>query len=135
MGGRGALKSACKYVELFSSVVAFAPALVDGKDLQERHPELLRMVFNGDAQRFEENSPGRWAQANAEAIRGKLPIWIICGAEDGLLPGIERMQRLLGQLEIAHELELIPGIAHNLPALAEAIQTRGFAFAAKAFGQ
>ena len=135
MGGRGALKSACKYVELFSSVVAFAPALVDAEEMQQRHPQLLQRVFNGDAQRFEGNSPRRWAQAKAEAIRGKLPIWTICGAEDGLLPGIERMQRLLGQLEIAHELELIPGIAHNLPALAEAVQTRGFAFAAKASGQ
>ena len=135
MGGRGALKLACKYVELFSSVVAFAPALVNAEEMQQRHPELLQMVFNGDAQRFEDNSPGRWAQGNADAIRGRLPIWIICGAEDGLLPGIGGMRRLLGQLAIAHELELIPGIGHDLPALADAIQTRGFAFAAKAFGQ
>ncbi len=133
MGGFGALKFAYKFVELFSSVVAFAPALVDAHDMQTHHPELLQVTFGGDPGRLEANSPFAWLRANVECIRGHLPIWIICGTEDGLLPGIRRMDRALAELGVAHELELIPGIDHNLPALADAIRQRGFAFAARAF--
>jgi S-formylglutathione hydrolase FrmB len=133
MGGFGACKFAFKYPDLFSSVVAFAPAMVTADAMQARHPEILKMTFGGDPQRLEENAPWTWARTNADRIRGRLPIWIICGMEDGLLPGIQKMDQLLDELQLAHELELIPGIAHNLPALAEAIQRRGFAFAARAF--
>jgi len=133
MGGFGALKLAFKYVDMFSSVVAFAPALVTVQRMLEHTPEILQMIFGGDGELFEQNSPRRWAKQHAEIIRRTLPIWIICGSEDGLLPTNEAMDRLLDELQIPHKLELIPGIAHNLPALAEAIQTRGFAFAARAF--
>lgn len=133
MGGFGALKFAFKYVEMFSSVVAFAPALVDAEGLAARHPQLLQAMFDGDPQRFAGNMPATWLRKHAERIRGHLPIWMICGADDGLLPGIQKMHQLLDELGIEHTLELIPGIAHNLPALAEAVQIRGFAFASKAF--
>jgi len=98
MGGFGALKFAFKYVDLFSSVVAFAPALVDAQELSTRHPQILQTMFNGEAQRFTENTPATWALKNAERIRNHLPIWIICGAEDGLLGYIQKMHQRLDEI-------------------------------------
>jgi S-formylglutathione hydrolase FrmB len=133
MGGFGALKLAFKHVDLFSSVVAFAAGLLDGPTLLANHPQLMQTMFAADAQRFDAEAPAAWVRRNADVVRETLPIWMICGSDDLLLAGNLAMHALLDELHIAHELELIPGIAHNLPALAESVQRRGFAFAARSF--
>jgi S-formylglutathione hydrolase FrmB len=133
MGGHGALKLAFKYPELFSSVVAFAGGYIDEKQIAERHPDVVQQMFGGDAAKFVEHMPATIARRNAEAIRGKLPIFMVIGKQDFLYEHNLKMHRLLEELKIEHEYVEVDGLKHDLRGLAKAMDTRTLEFAASRF--
>jgi endo-1,4-beta-xylanase len=133
MGGHGCLKLAFKYPDLYSSAVAFAPGLVDEKYLAEKRPDCVREMFGGDASKFAGERPANLIRTRADAVRGKLPIMILIGKKDFLLPFNQEMHAVLEELKVPHEYVELDEIAHNLPALAKAKGLETLAFAAKRF--
>ncbi len=113
MGGMGALKFAFKYPELFSSAVAFCPAMLDADAHMKRNPELIPALFNGDKALFTKDSPAAMLVTHADRIRGRLAIKIIIGSKDGLLEWSEKMHASMVTLEISHELEIVGGVGHD----------------------
>ena len=136
MGGMGSLKFAFKYPELFSSAVAFCPALLDADANMERNPTLIPALFNGDKALFTKDSPAAMVVTNAEKIRGRLAIKIIIGSEDGLLKWTEQLHTSMVKLQISHELEIVGGVGHDFGAPGTGIyehQLRGLRYAADHF--
>ena len=113
MGGMGTLKLAFKYPELFSSAVAFCPAMLDAEANMERNPELIPALFHGDKTLFTKDSPAAMLVTNADNIRGRLAIKIIIGSEDGLLKWTEQLHASMVKLRISHELEIVGGVGHD----------------------
>jgi enterochelin esterase-like enzyme len=113
MGGMGTLKFSFKYPELFSSAVAFCPAILDADANMERNPTLIPALFNGDKALFTKDSPAAMLVTNADAIRGKLAIKIVIGSEDGLLVWSEKLHAGMVKLKISHELEIVGGVGHD----------------------
>ena len=114
MGGMGCLKFAFKYPELFSSAVAFCPALLDADANMERNPTLIPALFNGDKALFTKDSPAAMLVTNADSIRGRLAIKIVIGSEDGLLKWTEQLHTSMVKLKISHEVEIVGGVGHCL---------------------
>jgi len=133
MGGHGALKLAFNYPELFSSVVAFAGGYIDEKQIAERHPDVVQQMFGGDAAKFVDHMPATIARRNADAIRGKLPVFMVIGKQDFLYEHNLKMHRLLEELKIEHEYVEVDDLKHDLRGLAKAMDTRTLEFAAKRF--
>jgi endo-1,4-beta-xylanase len=113
MGGMGSLKFAFKYPELFSSAVAFCPALLDADANMKRNPTLIPALFNGDKSLFTKDSPAAMLVTNADSIRGRLAIKIVIGSEDGLLEWSEKMHASMVKLKISHEFEIVGGVGHD----------------------
>ncbi len=113
MGGMGSLKFAFKYPELFSSVVAFCPALLDAEANMERNPTLIPALFNGDKSLFTKDSPAAMLVTNADNIRGRLAVKIIIGSEDSLLEWSEKLHASMVKLKISHEFEIVGGVGHD----------------------
>jgi endo-1,4-beta-xylanase len=136
MGGMGSLKFAFKYPELFSSAVAFCPALLDADANMERNPTLIPALFNGDKALFTKDSPAAMLVTNADNIRGKLAIKIVIGSEDGLLKWTEQLHTSMVKLKISHEVEIVGGVGHDFGGPATGIyehQLRGLRYAADHF--
>jgi endo-1,4-beta-xylanase len=135
MGGNGALKFAFKYPELFGSVVAFAPALVDGEWMAANDPEFLRTMFGGDKDRYQPEIAAEVVKRNAGAVQGKVAVLILIGTKDSetLLDRARRIHRLLDELKVPHEYDELDGVPHDLNGLVERSPIRGLAFAAARF--
>jgi len=136
MGGMGSLKFAFKYPELFSSVVAFCPALLDAEANMKRNPTLIPALFNGDKTLFTKDSPAAMVVTNADNIRGRLAIKIVIGSEDGLLEWSEKLHASMVVLKISHELEIVGGVGHDFgPKGIYEHQLRALRYAADHFRQ
>jgi endo-1,4-beta-xylanase len=134
MGGFGALKLACTYPELFSSVVAYAPSLRTPENLLATHPDVVKRMYGGDPKRFWAQHPLSLFKERAEALRGKMPVAIFIGDQDRLLEGDRRLHALLEELRIEHVYEEVAGVDHNLVKLVEKVKDRGLRFANRHFG-
>jgi endo-1,4-beta-xylanase len=136
MGGMGSLKFAFKYPELFSSAVAFCPAMLDADANMERNPTLIPALFNGDKALFTRDSPAAMVVTNADNIRGRLAIKIVIGSEDGLLKWTELLHTSMVKLKISHEVEIVGGVGHDFGDQATGIyahQLHGLRYAADHF--
>ncbi len=140
MGGFGALKFAFKYPDLFCSVVAGAPALLDWAAVSgSRRPnaaERAKQMWNNDRNAFESDHPSTWLEKNADRIRGRLRIRIVVGDEDGLKERyIDAFQKRLEELNIAHEYEVVPGVGHSRTRVYPLVGLKGFQFQAGSFAR
>jgi enterochelin esterase-like enzyme len=136
MGGMGSLKFAFKYPELFSSAVAFCPAMLDADANMERNPTLIPALFNGDKSLFTKDSPAAMLVTNADNIRKRLAIKTVIGSEDGLLKWTEQLHTSMVKLQISHEVEIVGGVGHDFGAPETGIyehQLRGLRYAAGPF--
>jgi endo-1,4-beta-xylanase len=133
MGANGSLKFAFKYPELFSSVVAFAPALVDGQWMEANDREFLATMFGGDKDKYQDQIAAEVIKRNAQKVRGNVAILILIGKDDRLLPLNQAMHKLLEELKVPHEYEEHQGVGHDLDALLARSPARGLIFAAKHF--
>jgi enterochelin esterase-like enzyme len=132
-GGMGSLRLAFKYPHLFSSVFGIAPAVDDNaSNVMENEPELMPAMFNSDPNLWEQNTVFTIANNNAANIRG-LPIHIVIGSLDSLLPYNQDLFATLDRLGIPHDpLEIISGAGHDQRVL-DGIGIENLQFAAKYF--
>ena len=133
MGGNGSLKFAFKYPELFSSAVAFAPALVDGQWMEANDREFLRTMFGGDKDKYQEQIAAEEIKRNADKVRGNVAILILIGKDDSQLERNRAMHKLLEGLKVPHEYEEQEGVGHDLDRLLAKSPARGLIFAANHF--
>jgi S-formylglutathione hydrolase FrmB len=158
MGGFGALALSFKHAELFGSVVAYAPALVevqpnaDGaltlgpvggrhEGGSQRTPEALAMtlvtfreMFGGDPAVFTAHSPFTTVSQDAARLREMLPVRTVVGTADGLLNANEQFHDVLVGNAYYHEYFVVKDIAHNLARLYERLGLDGLVFHARAGG-
>lgn len=130
MGGNGALLYALARPELFSSVVAYAPAIHDFASLR---PTIKTCMFGDDAAYYERFRPETWARSNRDAIAGGLPIRIAVGDADPLHSSDVAFDQLLTSLAIDHVFESVPGCSHNHGCLWQTAGDRGVATHEAAF--
>jgi endo-1,4-beta-xylanase len=133
MGGMGAFKFAFKYPELFSSTLAFAPAMLDADTMMKTDPQLIPALFNGDKTLFTKDSPAAMLVANADKLRGHLPIKIVIGSDDPLMRWSDQLHASLVKLRISHDFEIIGGVGHDCHALMRSTQLLSLRYAANYF--
>lgn len=127
MGGKGALIYAFKYPDLFGSVVAYAPALLDWPSAQAEHADQVACVYGNEEAYFNQYSPSYWLEKNATKFNG-LRIRFSVGAQDGLEQENMAMDQRMKSLGIAHEFEIVPGCGHEHGCLWTTAGNRGIAF-------
>lgn len=113
MGGFGALMIAFQHPELFNSVVSYGAALIDAERLKAHHPSL-------------------WLERNADRIRGKLAVRMVCGDADGLFAANVKFKDRLGQLGIPVDWVPVPGVGHDTKGLFERVGLESLKFMQKA---
>ena len=133
MGGYGALRFAFLHPELFRSVSAQSPALIDKlpaftmRDAQDTvRLRMLGEVFGEppDQAFWDRNNP--LTLAKTADIKG-MKIYLDCGSEDdyGFNVGTEALHKILVSRKIPHEFHIYPGghnwafFAEHLPAVLE----------------
>jgi S-formylglutathione hydrolase FrmB len=138
LGGYGALHLAFRHPQLFTSVSAHSPALIDklpaflGSAPQSPRSRVLGGTFGvpPDAVFWQQNSPLALARtANLAGLR----IYFDCGDQDdfGFETGAAALDKTLTSRHIPHEFHLYPG-RHDPAYFAEHIPA-SLAFAARAF--
>jgi endo-1,4-beta-xylanase len=137
MGGYGAAHLGFKYPDLFGTVVADAGAMVAaGGPKGSNLAELFKDVY-GDGkegkERFLAENPFELAAKNLDKIKGKMLIRIGCGKDDNLLARNEALHETLQKLEVDHQFEVVPGVAHNSGEYYKTLGTKGFEIHKKAF--
>ena len=128
MGGYGAGHLGFKYPELFGTVVINAGALIDPSLASIPKDGPLFGVFGADNARRVAEYPRELARENADKLRAKTNIRIGCGSLDSLLPRNQDLHELLTQLDIKHEYEVVPGVAHNSGLYYRKLGTKVFEF-------
>jgi endo-1,4-beta-xylanase len=137
MGGFGALKLAAKYPERFSAVVAYgAPRLDASLGMRGQDADAFRLVFGGNDQQFESNTPAFLFRANREKIqRLGLSVRLVAGSEDGTRFSVQKLDEVLSELGIAHEYVVLPGVRHSVGLYYAAEAGAGFAFLGRSLKQ
>ena len=134
MGGYGAAHLGLKYPELFAAVVVNAGALLspDVANIPKDGP--MFGVFGADNARRRAEHPRELARANADQLRGRTRIRIGCGSRDHLLAVNQDLHEVLGELEIDHQYEVVPDVAHEGARYYQMLGTKAFEFHRQAFG-
>ena len=133
MGGYGAGHLGFKYPELFGTVVINAGALLE-PGLKRFPTGPMYGVFGTNSTRRLAEHPRELARRNAAKLRGKTRILIGCGSLDDLLPLNQELNDVLTQLDIPHEFEIVPGVAHNSGLYYQKLGSKRFEFHRKSFG-
>lgn len=128
MGGYGAAHLGFKYPDLFGTVVINAGALIDPNLANPPKDGPMFAVFGDDNARRVTEHPLQLARKNADQLRGRTHIRIGCGGDDGLLPRNKELHDLLTELKIAHDYEIVPGVAHESPVYYRKLGAAAFAF-------
>ena len=131
MGGFGALKLAFQHPGMFCSVVSYAGALHNLESFSTRRRERYQQIFGGKPEAFQANSPYELAGKKAKEIRENLQIRIVVGSEDLTLVYNQRFRKLLIELEIPYEWELVEGVGHNISRYYEMVGLKGLQFHCK----
>jgi S-formylglutathione hydrolase FrmB len=157
MGGFGALAFGMEHVELFGSVVAYAPALLEvqksadgltlgrpggthaggsvmSAELAAKNRLLFQRMFDGTPELFDKHSPWSLLRDRAQKLRAQLPVRIVIGTADGLSNANQLFHTAMLEHEYPHEFETVEGVAHNIGALYAAVGLKGLAFHAQAGG-
>ena len=158
MGGFGAIVLGMKHADLFSSVVAYAPAFIevargpngevtlarpggtheDGNAFTAanwaRNEAMYAQMFDNDPDVFAAHSPWAIVARDATRLRETLPIRFVVGTSDGLLNANELFHELLLEHRYYHDYFVLEGIGHDFGALYEQLGLVNFAFQAEAGG-
>lgn len=135
MGGAGALHMAFKYPELFGSVSTFASALLPAA--LAASPAAVQNqannFFGGDVAKME--AEGAWSLAvkNADKIKGRMVVRLICGELDRLLAPNQWMSKQLDSLGISHEFIVSKGAPHSVKEVIARLDQSPFGYYAKVF--
>lgn len=119
MGGYGALRTALRYPQTFSSVNSHSGALFHGaqdwslKDLREDRRAFADEMVDVFGTRPQGSSHDLLALARSAQVAGLLPRMLIdCGTDDFLLDANRMFHAELDQLEVPHQYREFPG-AHD----------------------
>jgi len=127
MGGFGCLRLAFKYPQLFASVVSYAGVFSpEGAAANERN---VVKVTGGDRKRFVSESPQALLEKNADQIRDRLAIRIICGSRDRFLQDAREMNQQLARLKIDHDYEELSPFGHDIDGMFARAGVEGLQFA------
>ncbi|MCA9146852.1 MAG: hypothetical protein KDB05_28935 [Planctomycetales bacterium] len=117
MGGRGSLRLAMKYPEMFCSLFCQAgnvPATLENFDNAESWHDVIGGYLGPDRANYEANDAFVLLEKNLKQIRGKLRIQIACGTKDGgHLPTIRSFHEHLVEHNVDHTYIELEGLAHN----------------------
>ncbi|MCA9056390.1 MAG: hypothetical protein KDA75_21325 [Planctomycetaceae bacterium] len=122
MGGRGSMRLAVKYPELFCSVFCQAGNVPrTSENYDPTTPDIFPNNYLGpDKSNYEANDAFVLAERNRGKIKNKLRIQILCGTKDGgHLPTIRDFHQHLVGLEIDHTYLELEGLGHNRKATLE----------------
>jgi len=128
MGGFGALKFAFQHPEMFCSVISYGGALHNLESFSTRRRERYEQIFGGRPEAFKANSPYELARKKVKEIRENLQIRIVVGSKDQTLSHNERFRKLLDELEIPYEWELVEGVGHNISLYYEKVGLKSLQF-------
>jgi enterochelin esterase-like enzyme len=149
MGGHGALALAVKHPDLFSSVVSYAPALIelveqaDGTYLTTQRgatvelpvgirAQVVQEMFNGDPALFEPHDLWSLVPRRAAEVRGRLAIRLVVGDADPFcFVSNSEFHDLLDANGLGHDFEIVPGVDHDQLALLESVGRAGLLFHAR----
>src|SRR5262249_5246669 len=142
MGGFGAAHFGFKYPELFGVVSIQAPPLL-GPDLTQALPrqawsKLFYSAMGGDLDYFRENDPFALIPRNADALRDRSFIRIICHIEDQnwLAPQCEKLHKTLMDLTIPHQFLYLSNVkSHNQGQVADTLGDAGLMFFGSSFAR
>jgi dipeptidyl aminopeptidase/acylaminoacyl peptidase len=140
MGGFGAAHFGFKYPELFGVVAIEAPPLL-GPDLKQPLParawsRLFPSAMGGDLDYFRENDPFALIPKNADAIRDRMVIRLVCHIEDEnwLAPRCDELHRLMMQHMIPHHFLYLSNVkTHNRGQVHATLGDAGLMFYGSAF--
>jgi endo-1,4-beta-xylanase len=158
MGGFGAIALGMKHPDMFSSVVAYAPAFIEvlrGPDGEvtlgrpggtheggnaltpnqwARNAAMFEQMFDNDPDVFAAHSPWTIVSRDAPKLRDTLPIRFVIGTADGLLNANELFHELMTQHRYFHDYFVLEGVGHDIADLYEALGIHNFAFQARVGG-
>ena len=128
MGGFGAVKLAFKFPELFSSVVTQAGSFHDLKSLQKNRPEIFYVMFSGNTDYFQQNSPYVLVEKNLKLIKSKVKLKFLNGSKDFTLKNNYKLNTRLDSVGVKYKFKLLDGLKHAPWLYYEAEGLNGFKF-------
>jgi acetyl esterase/lipase/esterase/lipase superfamily enzyme len=134
MGGAGALHLGFKYPELFGSVASLSAALIASDQFTEgMNLDMLKTYFGGDIANYDAQGAWTLAGKDADRIRGRTNIRLICGDKDALLARSQWMSGILTRLKIPHTLTESHGAPHSVKEVLARLDSDPFEFYGEAF--
>jgi endo-1,4-beta-xylanase len=142
MGGFGAAHLGFKYSDLFGVVSIQAPALL-GPDLTQPLPlrawsKLFAIAMGGDLAYFRENDPFVLAVKNADRLRDRSFIRLVCHIESQhwLAPQCEKLHQVLMAHTIPHQFLYLSDVkSHNAFQVAQTLGDAGLMFFGSSFAR
>ncbi|MFM1804624.1 MAG: hypothetical protein RL136_1503 [Planctomycetota bacterium] len=135
MGGYGAARFGFKYPDRFGAISMLGAGPVQRdfstapRGYEARRREVLGRVYGGDLTYFESVGPWRLAEENAARLKElRMPIRIAVGSRDETLLANEALHAHLDALGLAHEYEVLPGVAHEPMRVLMALRSRQWAW-------
>ena len=125
MGGFGAAHLAFKFPDVFGIAVIDAGAFNSYETFRQGLPEISAKMF-GDSSYFDENDPMRLVTENAGRLRGRTKIRVAVGDQDNLEQPAHDLHMNLVKLGVAHEYEVVPGVAHDRQRFYDTLGARAF---------
>jgi len=126
MGGRGSLRLAMKYPEMFCSLFCQAgnvPSLLESFDATADWTSIIGGYLGPDRANYEANDAFSLLEKNLKLIRGKLRILIACGTKDGgHLPTIRKFHQHLVDNKVDHSYIELEGLAHKRTEMIERLK-------------
>ena len=134
MGGYGAGHLGLKYPRVVRNRRSWTPGpcSIPRRREPRRRPDAGRLRQRQNARRWP-NTPIRLAPQNADKLRGKTHIRIGCGSLDDLLPRNQALHEVLAQLQIDHQYEVVPDVAHDSGLYYKKLGAKGFEIHRTAF--
>lgn len=139
MGGYGAARLGFKYPDLFRavSIVGAGPMQAELKSTPRasriQAEDLLKRAYGGDQAVFQEVSPRKLAQRNAQKIAQESMVRMIIGEQDETFGNNEAFHRELEALGIPHGWTIVPGVGHEPERVFESLGDDNWEFYRKAF--
>src|SRR4029078_8156411 len=95
----------------------------------------VREIYGREMENYEAESLWKWAEKNADQVRGRTVIRVAVGGKDQLQGVNTRYHELLKKLNLAHDFSVVPDAIHSLGPLYEGLGVKTWKFYGKAFAQ
>ncbi len=126
MGGRGSLRLAMKYPEMFCSLFCQAgnvPRTLQDFDEAEDWKDVIGGFLGPDRENYADNDAFVLLEKNLGKIKGKLRIQMACGTQDGgHLPTVRDFHQHLVENKVDHTYIELEGLAHKRTEMIERME-------------